>query len=152
MQNKPRYAIACPTSMGVRITTEDRQSVSTSHLFRMQTTSAESNVLNIASSLGYECLAMTKFVAGSPISLLIQSDLRARNIQPGRSEYSLVLFARQRKVPVSLLERLWRCFQQKCWSANRLLRVPRQADRSIRRETEEKRDKEESEGAISICS
>ena len=81
MSNKPRYAIACPTSMGVRITPEDRQSVPTSHLFRMQTTSAESNVLNIASSLGYECLALTKFIEGSPISLLIQSDLRARNIR-----------------------------------------------------------------------
>ena len=81
MQNTPRYAIACPTSMGVRMTPEDRQSVPTSHLFTMQTTSAESNVLNIASSLGYECLALTKFVEGSPISLLIQSDLRARNIR-----------------------------------------------------------------------
>jgi 2-dehydro-3-deoxygluconokinase len=67
--------------MGVRITPEDRQSVQTSHVFRMQTTSAESNVLNIASSLGYECLVLTKFVEGSPISQLIQSDLRARNIR-----------------------------------------------------------------------
>ena len=81
MSNKPRYAIACPTSMGVRITPEDRQSVPTSHVFCLQTTSAESNVLNIASSLGYECLALTKFIEGSPISLLIQSDLRARNIR-----------------------------------------------------------------------
>ena len=81
MPKKPRYAIACPTSMGVRITPEDRQSVQTSHLFRLQTTSAESNVLNIASSLGYECLVLTKFIEGSPISQLIQSDLRARNIR-----------------------------------------------------------------------
>ena len=81
MQKTPRYAIACPTSMGVRITPGDRQSVQTSHLFRMQTTSAESNVLNIASSLGRECLVLTKFVEGSPISQLIQSDLRARNIR-----------------------------------------------------------------------
>jgi len=81
MQNNPRYAIACPTSMGVRLTPEGPQSVSTSHLFTMQTTSAESNVLNIASSLGQECLVLTKFVEGSPISALIQSDLRARNIR-----------------------------------------------------------------------
>ena len=81
MPNLPRYAIACPTSMGVRITPEDRQSVHTSHLFRMQSTSAESNVLNIASSLGYECLVLTKFIEGSPISQFIQSDLRARNIR-----------------------------------------------------------------------
>lgn len=81
MKEHPRYAIACPTSMGVRITPEDRQSVQTSRLFRMQTTSAESNVLNITSSLGHECLALTKFIEGSPISQMIQSDLRARNIR-----------------------------------------------------------------------
>jgi hypothetical protein len=66
MPNSPRYAIACPTSMGVRITPENRQSVQTSHLFYMQSTSAESNVLNIASSLGHECLALTKFIEGKP--------------------------------------------------------------------------------------
>ena len=86
MQDKPRYAIACPTSMSVRMTPEDPSSVQTSHLFRLQTTSAESNVLSIASSLGYECLVFTKFIEGSPISQLIQSDLRARNIRyEGRS-------------------------------------------------------------------
>ena len=81
MKESPRYAIASPTSMGVRITPQDRQSVHTSHLFTMQSTSAESNVLNIASSLGYECLVLTKFIEGSPVSLLIQSELRARNIR-----------------------------------------------------------------------
>jgi 2-dehydro-3-deoxygluconokinase len=67
--------------MGVRITPENRQSVQTSHLFYMQSTSAESNVLNIASSLGHECLALTKFIEGSPVSLFIQGELRARNIR-----------------------------------------------------------------------
>ncbi len=81
MLSSPRYAIACPTSMGVRITPEDRQSTQNSRLFRMQSTSAESNVLNITSSLGYECLALSKFIEGSPISLFIQSELRARNIR-----------------------------------------------------------------------
>ena len=47
-----KYALVCPTSMGVRITPVERQSVHTSHLFEMQATSAESNVLNIAASLG----------------------------------------------------------------------------------------------------
>lgn len=78
---KSRYAIACPTSMGVRITPENRQSVQTSHRFVMQSTSAESNVLNIASSLGCECLVLTKFIEGSPISAFIQNELRARNIR-----------------------------------------------------------------------
>ncbi len=81
MQKYPRYAIASPTSMGVRITPQDRQSVHTSHLFTMQSTSAESNVLNIASSLGHECLVLTKFIEDSPVSLFIQSELRARNIR-----------------------------------------------------------------------
>ena len=81
MPENPRYAIACPTSMGVRITPEDRQGVHQSKRFLLQATSAESNVLNIASSLGHECLALTKFIEGSPISLFIQSELRARNIR-----------------------------------------------------------------------
>ena len=55
-----RYALACPTSMGVRITPEDRMAVQNSNLFYMQATSAETNVLNVASSLGRECLALTK--------------------------------------------------------------------------------------------
>ena len=81
MTQNPRYAIASPTSMGVRLTPEVRQSAHNSGIFRMQATSAESNVLNIAASLGYECLALTKFIEGSPVSLLIQSELRRRNIR-----------------------------------------------------------------------
>lgn len=75
-----RYAIACPTSMGVRITPENRMAVHNSRRFYMQCTSAESNVLNVASSLGNECLVLTKFVKGSPIAQFIKSELRARNI------------------------------------------------------------------------
>lgn len=76
-----RYAIACPTSMGVRITPEDRMGVHNSDRFYLQATSAESNVLSVASSLGRECLVLTKFVAHSPIAALIKSQLRARNIR-----------------------------------------------------------------------
>ena len=75
-----RYALACPTSMGVRITPENRMAVHNSNMFYMQSTSAETNVLNVASSLGYPCLALTKFVEGSPIAAFIQSELRSRNI------------------------------------------------------------------------
>lgn len=75
-----RYAIACPTSMGVRITPDDRMAVHNSNHFYMQATSAESNVLSVASSLGRECLVLTKFVEGSPIARFIQNDLRKRNI------------------------------------------------------------------------
>ena len=75
-----KYAIGCVTSMGVRITPENRMAVQRSKSFYMQSTSAETNVLNIASSLGEPCLAMTKFVAGSPVADFIKSELRGRNI------------------------------------------------------------------------
>ncbi|MBE7016728.1 MAG: sugar kinase [Ruminococcaceae bacterium] len=76
-----RYAIACPTSMGVRITPENRMAVHNSDRFILQATSAESNVLNVTSSLGNECLVLTKFVKGSPVADFIKSQLRARNIR-----------------------------------------------------------------------
>ena len=78
--NNARYAIACPTSMGVRITPENRMSVHNSRCFYMQATSAETNVLNVTASLGQECLALTKFVQASPIARFIKDALRARNI------------------------------------------------------------------------
>ena len=80
LREKFRYAIACPTSMGVRITPDNRMAVHNSNHYYMQATSAESNVLNVASSLGNECLVLTKFVKGSPIAQFIKSDLRSRNI------------------------------------------------------------------------
>ena len=76
-----KYALACVTSMGVRITPMDRMPVHNSSQFYMQATSAETNVLNVASSLGYECLALTKFVKGSPVADFIKRQLHARNIR-----------------------------------------------------------------------
>ncbi len=75
-----RYAVACPTSMGVRITPVNRMMVQNSNMFYMQATSAESNVISVPGSLGMECLALTKFVKDSPIAAFIKSQLRARNI------------------------------------------------------------------------
>lgn len=75
-----RYAIACPTSIGVRITPDNRMGVHNSNHFYMQATSAETNVLNVSSSLGYPCLALTKFVKDSPVSYFIKGELRKRNI------------------------------------------------------------------------
>jgi len=76
-----KYAIAAVTSMGLRITPENRMAVQNSNLFYLQATSAESNVLNVASSLGRECLVLTKFVKDSPMADLIKRQLRARNIR-----------------------------------------------------------------------
>ena len=80
IKNNYKYAVGCVTSIGVRITAENRMTTATSNRFYMQSTSAETNVLNVASTLGKPCLAMTKFVHGSPIAAFIKSQLRARNI------------------------------------------------------------------------
>ena len=76
-----KYAIATVTSMGLRITPQDRMAVQNSNLFYLQATSAETNVLNVSSSLGKECLVMTKFVEGSPMADFIRRQLRARNMR-----------------------------------------------------------------------
>lgn len=66
--------------MGLRITPENRMAVQNSRRFLLQATSAETNVLNVASSLGRECLVLTRFVEGSPLAAFIKAELRARNI------------------------------------------------------------------------
>lgn len=76
-----KFALVCPTSMGVRITPADRQPVHTAGLFQMQVTSAESNVLSIGAALGLRTKVLTKFVADSPIAAMIRADLRRRGIE-----------------------------------------------------------------------
>ncbi len=80
VKNDAKYALACVTSMGVRITPADRMAVHNSDQFLLQATSAETNVLNVAASLGRPCLALTRFVEGSPVAAFIKTQLRARNI------------------------------------------------------------------------
>lgn len=75
-----KYSIIAPTSMGVRITPVDRQPVATSNMFRMQATSAESNVLSISAGLGKPTKVLTTFVEGSPVATFIKGDLRRRGI------------------------------------------------------------------------
>ncbi|MDL2235075.1 sugar kinase [Christensenellaceae bacterium OttesenSCG-928-L17] len=74
------YALVVPTSMGVRITPNDRQPVHTSNQYYMQATSAESNVLCVSASLGLKTKVLTTFVEGSPIAQFIKNDLRSRGI------------------------------------------------------------------------
>ena len=74
-----KYAVACVSSMGLRITPENRMAVHNSNRFLLQATSAETNVLNVTSSLGPECLVMTRFVAGSPMAAFIKAQLRAQH-------------------------------------------------------------------------
>lgn len=76
-----KYAIVVPTSMGVRITPFDRAPVHTSDTYLLHATSAESNVLNVAASLGMRTKVLTAFVEGSPIAQFIKNQLRFRGIE-----------------------------------------------------------------------
>jgi 2-dehydro-3-deoxygluconokinase len=80
LRSNCRYAIIAPTSMGVRLTPANRQPVHISREFTLQSTSAESNVLNVAASLGMKTKVLTNFVQDSPVASFIKADLRFRNI------------------------------------------------------------------------
>ena len=75
-----KYALVVPTSMGVRITPENGQPVAASDMFRMQATSAETNVASISAYLGLPVKVLTKFVKGSPIAAFIKQNLRSRGM------------------------------------------------------------------------
>lgn len=75
-----KYQLITATSMGVRITPANQQPVGIGNMYMMQSTSAESNVLNVAASLGMETKVLTRFVKDSPIAAFIKGDLRRRNI------------------------------------------------------------------------
>src|SRR5450830_396046 len=81
LREKFTYALLIPTSMGVRLTPPERQPVHTSSLFQMQSTSAESNVGQIAASLGMRVKLLTAFVKDSPIARFIKDDLRKRSLE-----------------------------------------------------------------------
>ncbi len=75
-----QWALVVPTSMGVRITPENRSPVHASDRFFLQATSAETNVATVVSYLGEPTKVLTAFVEGSPISAIIKADLRKRNM------------------------------------------------------------------------
>ena len=66
--------------MGVRICPAEGQPVAASDVFRMQATSAETNVASIASYLGMPVKVLTTFVKGSPIAAFIKQNLRSRGM------------------------------------------------------------------------
>lgn len=76
-----RYRLLTATSMGVRITPADRQPSGFGHTYTMFSTSAESNVLSVAASLGMRTKVLTRFVKDSPIAFFIKGELRRRNIE-----------------------------------------------------------------------
>lgn len=73
-----KYSLVVPTSMGVRITPENGQPVHSSDSFKLQVTSAETNVASISSYLGLPVKVLTTFVKDSPISKLIKANLKNR--------------------------------------------------------------------------
>ncbi len=73
-----KYSLVVPTSMGVRITPVNGQPVHSSDTFKMQATSAETNVASISSYLGLPVKVLTTFVKDSPISKFIKSNLKSR--------------------------------------------------------------------------
>ena len=80
LRKDAKYALVIPTSMGIRITPVNGQPVHSSDLFRMQATSAESNVGSVASYLGLPVKILTTFVKGSPIARLIKDNLASRHM------------------------------------------------------------------------
>ncbi len=76
-----KYSLLVPTSMGVRITPLNGQPVHSSELFRMQATSAETNVASISSYLGLPVKVLTTFVKGSPLGQFIKSNLKSRGME-----------------------------------------------------------------------
>lgn len=75
-----KYAMIIPTSMGTRLTPVNGQPFHSSDTFKMQATSAESNVGSVSSFLGMPVKVLTAFVKGSPVSRFIKDDLGRRHM------------------------------------------------------------------------
>jgi len=73
-----KYSIIVPTSMGLRLTPVCGQPFHCSDTFKMQATSAESNVASVSSYLGEPVKILTAFVKNSPVSRFIKDNLRSR--------------------------------------------------------------------------
>jgi len=80
LKSNCKYSLLVATSMGVRITPINGQPVHSSDTFRIQATSAETNVASISSYLGLPVKVLTNFVKGSPIAQFIKSNLNSRNM------------------------------------------------------------------------
>ncbi len=74
------YSLVVPTSMGIRITPANGQPVHCSDTFFMHATSAETNVVSVASYLGLPVKVLTTFVKDSPIARFIRDNLASRHI------------------------------------------------------------------------
>ncbi len=75
-----KYSLVVPTSIGIRITPLNGQPVHSSDEYRLQVTSAETNVASVSSFLGLPVKVLTTFVKDSPIAQLIKSNLKSRHM------------------------------------------------------------------------
>ncbi len=75
-----KYSLLVATSMGIRLTPVDSQPFHCSDTFKMQATSAESNVASVASYLGFPVKVLTAFVKGSPVAHFIKDNLGSRRM------------------------------------------------------------------------
>ena len=80
LRNDAKYALVIPTSMGTRLTPADHQPFHSSDTFKMQATSAESNVGSVSSFLGLPVKILTAFVKDSPVARFIKDDLARRHM------------------------------------------------------------------------
>lgn len=78
--SQKKYSLLVATSMGLRLTPVSSQPFHCSDLFKMQATSAESNVASVASFLGMPVKVLTAFVKGSPVSHYIKDNLKSRRM------------------------------------------------------------------------
>lgn len=81
LRNDFTWSLVVPTSMGVRITPLNGQPVHSSATFKMQATSAESNVATVPAYLGLPVKILTNFVKDSPVARFIKDNLASRHIQ-----------------------------------------------------------------------
>jgi len=81
MENaQKKYSLLVATSMGIRLTPVEAQPFHCSDTFKMQATSAESNVASVASYLGMPVKVLTAFVKDSPVAQFIKNNLRSRGM------------------------------------------------------------------------
>jgi len=80
LKENAKYALLVPTSMGVRLTPVDGQPFHCSETFKMQVTSAETNVASVVSYLGLPVKVLTTFVKDSPVARMIKDNLASRHM------------------------------------------------------------------------
>ena len=80
LKENAKYALLVPTSMGVRLTPVDGQPFHCCETFKMQVTSAETNVASVVSYLGLPVKVLTAFVKDSPVARMIKDNLASRHM------------------------------------------------------------------------